>query len=474
MQKLDRRDTYTPTGAPQARCNCDLLLNNPLGEMDSVIDLKTFSNSSDVDLPRLKKRERRDLRVPVYVLNMRGEPLMPITPRKARILLKEKKAKVRDRTPFTIQLNYSTGESKQSIILGIDSGYSFIGFSANTEKRELISGEVELRKNISKLITTKSMYRRNRRNRLWYRKPRFLNREKCKGWLAPSIQHKLDTHLRFIKKIEKILPITKTIVEIANFDTQKMQNPEIKGVEYQQGELWGYELREYLLEKWGRKCAYCKKTNIPLEIEHIIPKSRGGSNRVSNLTLSCRECNQKKGDMTAKEFGYSRVQGKAKQSLKSTPFMNLVRTRIVDLLKCEKTYGYITKHDRIKLGLKKSHVNDAFVIARGVNQERCIPYIVKQIRRNNRSIQLNRKGFKPSIRKKRYKLQPFDLIKNNNILYRSAGTSSYGRYVLINDLNGKPILNNKKKRIYFKTNNMELIQYGKGLQFIKKESKKKK
>lgn len=457
MQKLEKRNTYTPTGTPQARCNCDPSLNNLYGVIDSVSDLKTSSNSSDEDLPRLYKREKRNLRVSVYILNMRGDPLMPTTQKKARILLKEKKAKVRNRTPFTIQLNYPTGEAKQSITLGIDSGYSFIGFSANTERKELISGEVELRKNISKLITTKSMYRKTRRGRLWYRKPRFLNRRIKKGWLAPSIQHKLDTHLRFIEKIEKILPITKIIVEIASFDTQKMQNPEIKGIEYQQGELFGYEVKQYLLEKWGYKCVYCGKTNIPLEIEHIIPSSRGGSNRVSNLTISCRECNLKKSNMSAKEFGYPNIQKQAKGSLKATPFMNLVRIQIVDLLKCEKTYGYITKHDRIKLGLKKSHINDAFIIGEGTNQERCRPYIIKQIRRNNRSIQLNRKGFKPSIRKKRYKLQPFDLVRYNKKLYRIKGSHNLGKRVLIH-------ISDKNVSISIKK--IELVQYGKGLQFI--------
>ena len=181
--------------------------------------------------------------------------------------------------------------------------------------------------------------------------------------------------------------LTKVVVEVASFNTQKMQNPEIMGVEYLQGELQGYEIREYLLEKWGRKCAYCGETNVPLEIEHIIPKSRGGSDRVSNLTLSCHECNQRKGNKTAAEFGYPEIQKQAKQSLKATAFMNNIRWKLVNLLNCNWTYGYITKHNRIKRGLEKSHINDAFIIAGGKNQERSeVAYVGKQVRRQNRSL----------------------------------------------------------------------------------------
>ena len=225
-------------------------------------------------------------------------------------------------------------------MLGIDAGYAHIGYSAITEKKELISGEVELRKDISKKLTERKMYRRTRRSRRWHREPRFDNRKREDDWLAPSIKHKLNSHLKLIGKIKEILPITKTIIEVASFDTQKMQNPEISGVEYQQGELQGYEVREYLLEKWGRKCAYCGKTGVPLEVEHITPRSKGGSNKISNLTISCHECNQKKGNKTAEEFGHPEVQKKSKKTLKATAFMNVVKQRIVNALKCKWTYGY--------------------------------------------------------------------------------------------------------------------------------------
>ena len=460
MQKLKKK--ITPIGTPQAYGNCGAVIKHDCEVGQVLQPVKTFFNSSDVDKP--SKEEKQDSRVPVYILNMRGQPLMPTTPKKARMLLKQNKATVKYRSPFTIQLLYPTGESKQNITLGIDAGYSYIGFSANTSKKEVISGEVQLLINVSKRIQERARYRRNRRNRLWYRKPRFLNRKRKDGWLAPSIQHKFDTHVRIIEKLKKILPISKIIIETAKFDAQKLQNPKINGIEYQQGTLQGTNVKQYLLEKWGYRCVYCKKKNIPLEIEHIIPRSRRGSNRVSNLTISCRDCNQKKGSKTAEEFGYPDVQKQAKKPLKGAAFMNIVYKRLAKELECESTFGYITKFKRKEFGLDKSHVNDAFVVANGSNQERCKPFKVKQIRRNNRSIQLNRKGFKPSIRKRRYPFQPFDLIRCNYELYRVAGMFSYGRYCLINDLEGNPIRVNGKRK-YLKTKEIELVNYGKGLQF---------
>lgn len=453
MQQLEERNTYTPTDAPQVRCNCGLPLNRE--ETLSVVSLKTSSNNSEVD--KLRK-ERQNLRVSVYVLNMRGQPLMPTTSRKARILLKEGKAKVVKRTPFTIQLKYATGENKQPVKLGIDSGYSVIGFSAVSGKKELISGDVKVRTDISHKLIEKRMYRRGKRNRHhWYRKPRFDNRGK-EGWLAPSIKHKLQTHITLIDKIKKILPITTVTIEVASFDQQKIQNPEITGIEYQQGELQGYEVREYLLEKYQRKCAYCGKTDVPLEVEHIVPKSRSGSDRVSNLTISCHTCNQKKNNKTAEEFGHPEVQEQAKVPLKSAAFMNIIRWKLVNVLNCDHTYGYITKHDRIKQGLEKSHINDAFVIAGGTDQIRVKSFAVKQNRRNNRGLQINRNGFKPSIRRKRYKFQPNDIVNHKGAIYSVKGVHSYGKTIRLSDFNGNTTDTNIK--------NVELIQHGKGLQFI--------
>lgn len=379
-QQLGR--SITPWSAVPAPSSVVEGLKNSEGVGAVSFNVKTLSNNSE---EHLTPQGEQDLRVPV--LNMRGEPLMPTTPRKARKLLEASKAKVISRTPFVIQLLYPTGEAKQDITLGIDAGYSKIGYSAITARRELVVGELKLRSNILKLLRKRKVYRGDRRNRKWYREIRFNNRCRKDDWLAPTLEHKLQSHIRLIERLKQILPISKVIVEVATFDQQKMQNPEIRGVEYQQGELQGYEVREYLLEKWGRKCAYCGKTDVPLEVEHIVPKSRGGSDRVSNLTISCHECNQKKGNKTAEEFGYPRIQRKAKESLKAAAFMNSIRQKLVNMLNCNWTYGYSTKYKRIKLLLEKSHVNDAFVIAGGENQERSgVIYNAKQVRRQNRSL----------------------------------------------------------------------------------------
>jgi len=354
-----------------------------------ALDAKTLSNNPEEH--HSQHRGSSDLRVQnnvVYVVNMRGEPLMPTTQQKANKILKEGKAKVVRREPFTIQLKYATGENKQDIVLGIDAGYSHIGYSAVTVNRELIAGELELRSDIKRLLNKRRTYRRTRRNRIWHREARFDNRGREEGWLTPSLEHKFQSHIKLIDQLKRILPITKIVVEVASFDQQKMQNPEINSVEYQQGELAGYKVREYLLEKWGRKCGYCGKTDIPLEIEHIVPRSKGGSDRVSNLTIACHECNHRKGNKTAAEFGYPRIQKRAKDPLKATAFMNVIRWKLVNHFNCLWTYGYITKYWRIKEGFVKSHINDAFVIAGGKNtQKRVDAHIIeKQVRRQNRSL----------------------------------------------------------------------------------------
>lgn len=344
---------------------------------------KTVPNNAEEHL--LSDKTGQDPRVPV--LNLRGKALMPTRAQKARKLIKEGKAKVVGYRPFCIQLMYATGETIQKIVLGIDAGFKYIGYSACSAKAELIRGELELRSDIKRLLGKRRQYRRLRRGGLWHRPPRFGNRGK-EDWLAPSIKHKLESHIKLIERIRAVLPIAEIVIEVATFDIRKMQKPEISGIEYQQGELQGYNVREYLLDKWQRKCSYCGRKDIPLEIEHIVPKSRGGSNRVTNLCLACHECNQKKGNKTAAGFGYPKLQQKANKSLRAAAFMNTVRWEVVKHFKCLHTYGYITKYWRILLGLPKTHANDAFVIAGGkVRTKRAATETVgKQIRRQNRSL----------------------------------------------------------------------------------------
>ncbi len=430
-------------------------------------------NLGEENLPLQRERHLSRLDVKVFVLNMRGQPPMPTTPPKARLLLKEKKAKVIRRTPFTIQLNYPTSEYKQKTKLGDDPGYGNVRISVKTDEKELFAAELSLRMDVFKKLAERRMYRRTRRGKLWYRPPRFDHRKKSKpkGWLAPSIQHKLDTQIRLIDFAKTILPITEIIAEIGSFDTQKMQNPDISGVEYQQGTLFGYTVRNYLLEKWKHKCAYCGKTNIPLQIDHIIPKSEIPNNRIDNLTIACRPCNLKKGNKMPDECSPNlrkkilEIQKTAVKSYKGGTFMNIVRRKMVDLLgpDCQYTYGDRTKQNRTQLGLSKSHVNDAFVIAGGTTQEFSYVYRVKQVRRNNRSLQKNRKGHAPSIRKHRYPYQPNDLVRYNGELYRVIGTQNRGKVVKIVTVAKKQP--KPKKYCYPNPKKIELVTYGKGLQF---------
>jgi hypothetical protein len=444
MQKLEGRDTYTPTDASQVRGDCDFVIKH--GQPVQVLQsLKTLSNNSDVNLQSGKTEQ--DLRVPV--LNMRGEPLMPTTPGKARRLLEQMKAKVVSRKPFTIQLNHQTGETKQPIKLGIDAGYKTIGFSAITEKKEVMSGEIILRADISKLMVERRMYRRGRRNKLWYRQPRFDNRGK-EDWLAPSIKHKFSSHIRLIEKIKKLLPITQVIIEVAKFDIQKIKNPNIISEDYQQGEQNGFwNVREYVLHRDNHECQHChgKKKDLILEVHHINGKSEGATERPEEFITVCETCHD---DHHA---GKDIIPKKEIKQFKSETFMTAIRWKMVDAFDCNYTYGYQTKSKRISLKLSKSHVNDAFVIAGGSIQERCKSFSVKQVRRNNRCLQINRKGFKPSIRRQHYSLQPYDVVDYNGDDYLVKGVHCRGTYIVISNSIEKLDINIKK---------VKLICYGKG------------
>ena len=447
QQKLGKRNTYIPTNTSLVCSSMAVSLNKE--ETLSEHSLKTFSNIPEEN--QQSGKTGQDLRVPV--LNMQGNPLMPTSSSKARHLLKRGKAKVIKRTPFVIQMLIATGETKQGINLGIDSGSSVIGFSATTKTKELISGELNLRNDMSEKLQERKMYRRGRRSKLWYRQPRFLNRVKTKkkGWLAPSIQHKIDTHIRLVEKIKTLLPITQTIVEVAQFDTQKLQNCDIHGIEYQQGQMEGYDnLRAFILSRDKYICQICKKREGIFDIHHIIHRKEGGSNRSDNLICVHTKCH--------KNFhsGKIRCNFIKPMQFKETAVMNNIKSKIIDLLGCDYTYGYITKRKRVNLGINKTHCNDAFVISGGDVQSRCKYNISKQTRRNNRQLQQNRKGQKLAVRRQRYKIQSGDIIsfKNNKLICN--GMFNLGKYV--------SFAKSKYNIKYAKINEVGIIKYGKGIQ----------
>lgn len=355
---------------------------------------------------------------------------MPTTPCKARKLLKQGKAKVVKREPFTIQLLYATGETKQDITLGVDAGSKIIGLSATTDKQELFSAEVELRNDIVDLLSTRREFRRTRRNRLRYRKPRFLNRvySKNKGWLAPSVENKIQTHLKIISKIHEILPISKIIIEVASFDIQKIKNPDIEGEQYQQGEQLGFwNVREYVLRRDGYKCQGkkgCK--NKILNVHHIESRKTGG-NSPSNLITLCESCHK---DYHA---GKLKLNLKRGQSFKDATFMGIMRWTFYNRLKevypnVKITYGYITKNTRIQNNLPKEHRIDALCISGNPNVKRLdYWYYIKQARRHNRQIHKANilKGGKKKLNQAPYLVKGFRLF--DKVKYKGEECFIFGR-----------------------------------------------
>jgi len=309
----------------------------------------------------------------VYVLGASGKPLMPTRRRnKVWYWLRCGLAKVVSREPFTIQLRFETTKYTQPVTVGVDTGSKTVGLAATTNGAVVYQAEAHLRADITDKLAQRKKYRRARRFRnTRYRAARFANRRRSAGWMPPSLRSKAEATVKAVHFVARVLPVCQVNVEVGRFDTQKMQHPEISGLDYQQGELQGYLLREYLLEKWQRQCAYCGAEEVPLEVEHIVPRSRGGSNRVSNLTLACQPCNERKGKQTAAEFGYPTIQAQARTPLKDAAHVSTLKTAVVQRLraifgtdKVAVSYGYETKYKRTRvLGLPKSHTNDAVAIA---------------------------------------------------------------------------------------------------------------
>ena len=391
------------------------------------------------------------------VLDQHGKPLMPTT-RLGKVyrLLKTQKAHIVSYEPFTIQLDYEPDTHIiQPMTLGVDSGAIHSGYSVANEQREFYSSEVIARDNISYRISDRRMYRQNRRYRKTrYRKPRFNNRKnKKKGWLPPSLEQKVAVQLSEIDHLHRHFPIETIIVEVAEFNIQKIKNPDISGKDYQQGTLQGYNIRNYLLEKHGRKCFYCDKEVSNFEVEHLIPKAKGGSNRIDNLTLSCHSCNQKKGTLTAEEFIKQTLPAekvakklkqlsKEKRLFKYMAHMNATRWTLYNAINdkypnVKMTYGYITKYNRIQADLPKAHHIDAKCITGFAQVPSFDTTVVKmKMRRHNR--QLHRATFsKGHVRKAAslptvmFGFRLYDIVMYNNHRYYIKGRRSNGSFTLV-------------------------------------------
>jgi len=383
----------------------------------------------------------------VYILNKNKQPLMPTHRHgKVRRLLKEGKAIVVKRTPFTIQLLYETTFYVESLVLGVDSGSKVIGLSVSSESKEYYASEVELRTDIVDLLSTKRQNRRTRRNRLRYRKPRFNNRtrSKHKGWLAPSIEHKIQTHLKVVEDIKKILPISKIIVETASFDIQKLKNPDISGVDYQQGEqVDSWNVREYVFFRDKHTCQHCRgKTKDKRLNTHHIESRKTGGDTPSNLITLCKTCHGL--------FHQGKFELKIKRGLsyRDATFMGIMRWTFYNRLK-EKyndipilnTYGYITKNTRINNQLEKNHAVDALCIA---GHPQALPlktiYLQKKLRCHNRQIHKANilKGGKKKNNQTDYQVKGFRLF--DKATYRGDVCFITGRratgYFVIKDVEG--------------------------------------
>jgi 5-methylcytosine-specific restriction endonuclease McrA len=310
----------------------------------------------------------------IFILDTNYKPLNPIHPAQARQLLRNGKAAIYRKYPFTLILKESKPDSNVAPLrLKIDPGAKFTGIAlvSDTSGKVVFAAELQHRGfAIRDALTSRRQLRRSRRNRKTrYRKPRFLNRTRPQGWLPPSLQSRVENIKTWVKRLQKVANITAISLELVRFDMQLMRNPKIQGKEYQQGALVGYETREYLLEKWGRECAYCGAKDVPLEIEHIHPKSKGGSNSITNLTLSCHKCNTKKGTQNIKDFlkGSPRLEKilkQAKKPLADTAAVNATRNALLAMLKetglsIETGSGGLTKFNRCQQNLPKTHWLDA-------------------------------------------------------------------------------------------------------------------
>lgn len=325
----------------------------------------------------------------VFVLDRKGKALMPCSEKRARLLLERRRARVDRVVPFVIRLIDREAESSilQPLRIKLDPGSKVTGIALvrDVEHVEASTGVIQRAaavlnlfelvhrgRHISEALSARRNMRRRRRGQLRYRAPRFLNRTRQSGWLAPSLQHRVETTMAWVNRIQHWAPIAAISSELVRFDMQALENPEISGIEYQQGVLAGYEVREYLLEKWARTCCYCDAQNVRLNIEHLVPRARNGSNRISNLAIACVPCNSRKAAQPLENFvkdkaRLTRILAQAKRSLKDAAAVNATRWALAAALKAtglpvELASGGRTKFNRVQLEVPKTHALDAVCV----------------------------------------------------------------------------------------------------------------
>lgn len=422
-------------------------------QLVGVLGLTSFYNIAEGNLPRKRNRsilmiKFRDFKMKIFVINQHGKILMPCKPKKAKQLLQDDKANVIKRKPFTIQLKYGSTGYKQDLTLGVDTGHNEVGLSVVSETKEVFSAIAKMRNDISGKMDIRRMYRRQKRNNLRYRKPRFLNRTAStrKGRLAPSVQWKVEAHARLINQLRTLLPITEVVLETGTFDIAKMKNPNISNEQYQKGVQYGFEnIKAYVLSRDNYRCQSKKKgCSNRLEVHHIKYRSQGGSDAPNNLITLCQKHHK------ALHGGKLKLNIKSHKSLKSATTMNVIRKRLLEIFPdAIETFGYITKANRYQHGIEKTHSNDAFIIAGGTIQKRAKERTIGFKRKNNRCLQKNRNGYAPAIRRQRYKIQPKDLVKFEGKQYQAVGIQNKGAYLKMSDGVNAIVKSMKKIEVVF-------------------------
>jgi 5-methylcytosine-specific restriction endonuclease McrA len=344
----------------------------------------------------------------VFVLDTEHRPLGPVHPGEARRLLTQGKAAVWRRYPFTIILKRTVPDAQpEPLRVKIDPGSRVTGLAVvnDTTGRVVWAAELTHRGQLvhQALLARRAIRGGRRQRNTRYRPARFDNRRRPRGWLPPSLESRISNMLTWVVRLRRLVPIAAISQELVRFDTQLMEDPNIGGVEYQQGALAGYEVREYLLAKWGRRCAYCGASGVPLQVEHIVPRARGGTDRVSNLTTACAPCNTAKGSQTAAEFGHPEVQALAKLTLRDAAAVNASRWALYRRLQAtglpvEAGTAGRTKWNRTRRQLPKAHWLDAACIGASTpDQLHCAGVAVLQMtatgRESRQMCRMDRYGF---------------------------------------------------------------------------------
>lgn len=402
----------------------------------------------------------------VYVINKHGQPVMPCRPRMARVLLQEGKAAVVKQVPFTIRLLYGSSGYKQPVSLGMDAGSRHIGIAVTTGKKVLYAEELKPRNDVVKLLSVRRQNRRARRSRKTrYRQARFDNRvsSKPKGWIAPSVEVKIQEHISAVLRIQKMLPVSEIHVETAEFDTQRLKameegKPVPVGTDYQKGEMYDqYNVRQYVLFRDGYRCQCCGKhgDGVKLHVHHKESRQTGG-NAPNNLITLCEDCHKA---LHAGTIQLPDGRTKRGRSHRDAAFMGIMRKAMVSQLRdivdipVTETYGYITKYYRELYHAEKSHISDAIMISRNFKAEPDDTYYAsKAVRHHNRQLHKNT-ILKGGVRKRNQAphvvkgFRLFDLVRYENSVYYVFGRRKSG-FMDIRTLDGRKInkgsISNKK------------------------------